>query len=68
VLVVARTGEWIDDMTKTAEASDEDILTIEVSDEALESAAHAATGAAMSLPAAPTVSILVVCCGNDSNI
>ena len=47
------------------EQSDEDILIFDVSDEALEAAARATPGAAMSLPGAPTVSILVVCCSND---
>jgi len=44
--------------------SDEDILTFKVSDEALEAAASAPTGAAMSFPNAPTVNVLVVCCSN----
>lgn len=52
--------------TQDLEQSDEDILTFEVSDEALEAAASTRAGAAMS-PAAPTVSILVVCCCNDGN-
>ena len=47
------------------EASDEQILTFEVSDAALEAAASALPGAAMSFPNAPTVNIVVVCCGND---
>jgi hypothetical protein len=47
------------------EQSDEDILAFEISDEALEAAASAMPGAAMSFPNAPTVSILVVCCSND---
>jgi hypothetical protein len=66
---VALTGEWINDMnssTKDLAQSDEDILAFEVSDEALEVAASPTIGAAMSLPAAPTVSILVMCCGNES--
>jgi hypothetical protein len=48
-----------------SEQSDEQILTYEVSDAALEAAADTLPGAAMSMPNAPTVSILVVCCGND---
>jgi hypothetical protein len=44
---------------------DEDILTFEVSDAALEAAARAVPGAAMSFPNAPTVSILVICCSFD---
>ncbi len=47
------------------EKSDEQILTFEVSDAALEAAASALPGAAMSFPNAPTVNIVVVCCGND---
>jgi hypothetical protein len=47
------------------EASDEQILNCEISDAALEAAANALPGAAMSMPNAPTVSIIVVCCGND---
>jgi hypothetical protein len=46
-------------------ASDEQILTYEVSDAALEAAAAAPPGAAMSMPNAPTVSILFACCGNN---
>jgi hypothetical protein len=42
------------------------ILHFEVSDEALEAAATPRSGAAMSLPSAPTVSILVMCCGSDN--
>jgi hypothetical protein len=45
--------------------SDEQILTFEVSDAALEAAANTLPGAAMSMPNAPTVNIIVVCCGND---
>lgn len=46
--------------------SDEAILACEVSDEALEAAAAETTdgSAAMSFPNAPTVSILIICCGN----
>jgi hypothetical protein len=53
------------DNTEILELSDEDMLAVEISDEALESAASAATGTAFSMPAAPTVNVLVVCCGND---
>lgn len=45
--------------------SDADILTCEISDAALEAAASAMPGAAMSFPNAPTISVLVVCCSND---
>ena len=45
--------------------TDADVLAFEVSDAALEAAASAMPGGAMSMPNAPTVSILVVCCSND---
>ena len=42
---------------------DDDIFgDADLSDAALEAAAHAMPGAAMSFPNAPTVSILVICC------
>lgn len=46
--------------------SDETLLAIEVSDEALEAAATPTSDgvAAISFPNAPTVSILIMCCGN----
>jgi hypothetical protein len=45
---------------------DENILTFDICDAALERAAAAIPGAAMSFPNAPTVSILVICCSfND---
>ncbi len=49
--------------------SDEDILNSAVSDAELEAAAHPTALAlgAMSFPNAPTVSVVVVCCGNDSS-
>jgi len=47
------------------ERSDEDILAFDVSDAALEAAASALPGAAMSFPTAPTVSVLFACCGNE---
>jgi len=51
---------------KFSEHSDEAILFIEVSDEALEAAASRTVlpSAAMSFPNAPTVSIFIMCCGN----
>ena len=51
---------------KFSERSDEAILTLEVSDEALEAAASRTVlaAAAMSFPNAPTVSIFIMCCGN----
>jgi len=45
--------------------SDDDILGFEVSDAALEAAARAVPGTAMSFPNAPTVSIIVICCSFD---
>jgi len=48
-------------------AGEEDVLVFDVSDAALEAAAMASPGGgAMSFPNAPTVSVLVVCCSNDS--
>jgi hypothetical protein len=46
-------------------SDDDDIFTCEACDEALEAAANTASRPALSFPAAPTVSVLVVCCGND---
>jgi hypothetical protein len=48
------------------EHSDEALLAPEISDEMLESAVINIGGAAqaMSFPNAPTVSILIMCCGN----
>ena len=42
-----------------------ELLHDEVSDEALEAAAHVSTDAAMSIVGAPTVSVLFACCGPD---
>ena len=52
---------------KPLERDDDDILVFDVSDEALESAASAtpAPAAALSFPSAPTVSILIMCCGDN---
>jgi hypothetical protein len=44
--------------------SDATLLALEVSDEALEAAASQIGVAVMSFPNAPTVSILIMCCGN----
>jgi hypothetical protein len=68
--ILGSISEGTDDMndnTKILEQSDEDILIFETSDEALEAAAATTpvAAAAMSFPNAPTVSILVICCGND---
>ncbi len=56
----------MNDAAKLFELGDEDIFSFDVADAALEAAAGTMTkGAAMSMPNAPTVSILIVCCGND---
>ena len=52
-------------MTHTIEQTEEELLSFQVSDEALEAAANAIPGAAMSFPNAPTVSIVIVCCSTD---
>jgi hypothetical protein len=60
-----RIGNGMNDKTRALEQGDEAILSIEVSDEALEAAASTSgAAAAMSFPNAPTVSIFVICCGN----
>ncbi|HUI13944.1 MAG TPA: hypothetical protein VL048_10810 [Xanthobacteraceae bacterium] len=60
---------WIEDMNSASENfrdCDDGIFCCDVSDTALEAAANAIIpGAALSLPNAPTVSILFQCCGND---
>jgi hypothetical protein len=53
------------DASKTFEQSDNDVLTSEVSDAALEAAASALPGAAFSFPNSPTVSVVFQCCSND---
>jgi hypothetical protein len=45
--------------------SDKGNLMAEVSDEELEAAASSTTYAGMTFPSAPTVSVVVLCCGND---
>jgi hypothetical protein len=55
----------MNDITNNFTQSDEDTLTFDVSDAALEAAASAIRGAAMSFPNTPTVSVLIVCCPND---
>jgi hypothetical protein len=47
------------------EQNDAQIFACDISDAALEAAANALPGAAMSFPNAPTVSVLISCCGND---
>jgi hypothetical protein len=44
-----------------------DIFNLDIPDAALERAAAAVPGGAMSFPNAPTVSILVVCCSFDGS-
>jgi hypothetical protein len=54
------------DIAGDPERSEGDILVFEISDAALEAAASTTiAGAAISFPNAPTVSVLVVCCGPD---
>lgn len=55
----------MNDIANDFAQSDEVILSFDVSDEALEAAATAIPGAAMSFPNAPTVSVLFQCCSND---
>jgi hypothetical protein len=55
----------MNDKFRDPERDDEDILAVDFSDEALEAAARVTAGPVMSLPGAPTVSILVACCSND---
>jgi len=50
-----------------AAAAEHDIFHCDISDAALELAAAATPGGAMSFPNAPTVSILVVCCSFDGS-
>jgi hypothetical protein len=48
------------------EQADADVFIFEVSDAALEAAASTTiAGAAISFPNAPTVSVLILCCGPD---
>jgi hypothetical protein len=49
----------------TCEQGGDGLLAFEVSDEALEAAVVAPAGA-MSFPSAPTLSVLVMCCGNNA--
>jgi hypothetical protein len=53
------------DAGENFEQSDNDSLTFDVSDAALEAAASALPGAAFSFPNSPTVSVVFQCCGND---
>jgi hypothetical protein len=55
----------MNETVKAIEQSDADILAFDVSDAALEAAAAAVPGGAMSLPNSPTISILFQCCSND---
>jgi hypothetical protein len=47
------------------EQNGEQIFACDISDAALEAAADALPGAAMSFPNAPTVSIVFACCSNE---
>ncbi len=56
----------MNDASENFSASDDDILTCDVPDAALEAAASALIpGAAFSFPNSPTVSVIFQCCGND---
>jgi hypothetical protein len=48
-----------------SQTGDDEIFHCDVSDAALEKAASAPPGGAMSFPNAPTVSILIICCSFD---
>jgi hypothetical protein len=54
--------------TSPSAENKEEMLLFEIPDETLETAANTMTGPAMSLPGAPTVSVLVVCCSVDENV
>ena len=60
-------GHWTPDgiLQLEGEAIEDDGLSLEVSDVELEAAAGETTPPAMTFPAAPTVSVLVLCCGSD---
>ena len=53
------------DANENSEPSNDDVLSFDVSDAALEAAASALPGAAFSFPNSPTVSVVFQCCGND---
>jgi hypothetical protein len=60
-----QTVKDMDSKISVIELSDDEIVSFHISDEALEAAASATEPlAAMSFPNAPTVSILIMCCGN----
>ncbi len=63
-----RASQWITamkDVNENFEPSDDNVLTFDVPDAALEAAARALPGAAFSFPNSPTVSVVFQCCGND---
>ena len=56
----------MNDIAGNPERTDADVFIFEVSDAALEAAASTTiAGAAISFPNAPTVSVLILCCGPD---
>jgi hypothetical protein len=58
----------VTEITEDFGPGDGDILVFDVSDAELEAAAGTTPPlAAMSFPNAPTVSVLVYCCGNDAS-
>ena len=66
-----RIGDMNDSATVFAQSGgqtgEDDILHCNLSDAALERAAAAIPGGALSFPNAPTVSILVICCSFDGS-
>ena len=55
----------MDNTAAKLEPADEDVFGFAVSDAALEAAANPGMAPALSFPNAPTVSILVYCCGDQ---
>ncbi len=56
----------MNDIAGNPEPTDANVFIFEVSDAALEAAASTTiAGAAISFPNAPTVSVLILCCGPD---
>jgi hypothetical protein len=46
--------------------ADDDGLLVDISDEALEAIAEPGRGPAVTIPNAPTISLLIACCSYDS--
>ena len=60
-----RVGIMDDGAGQAPSNSDDDMFRAELPDAALEAAARAIPGTAVSFPNAPTVNILVICCNFD---